>query len=1053
MAVTINAKGTSVPYFKIGKGGTTVYQGTTDPSVEFSPIENDVWIDSANNSVRYRTNSNTWTAAGATIATGANPPSNPTYGDLWFDDDSTGKIYIWLGNGWVDTSPTPTISINVSDINDVSLTGLSDGQVLTYDAVNSVWVNTTTSSALNNTDGLPEGSTNLYFTNARAITAVEGELTLDLTGALTVTGNSTLNDKVTIVDDGSNPLDLNRLTNTGDFIAFQVDSVQQGTIAVDSTNNFVFEADLGYFKLRSQGQTQLQVEPTRVRFNTPAYFATGAGTEFMQVEGGVDDAFETRFFIAEPTVADASITFPNESGTVALTSYVDTATTNSANWDTAYGWGDHSLAGYLTSYTETDPIFSASAAANITAGQITSWDTAYGWGDHSIQGYLTSATETYSTATELLTAIKTVDGIGSLLDADQLDGQEGSYYLNYNNFTNTPTIPSSSDDLTEGSSNLFYSSVLATSDARAAISVSGDLSYDSANGVISYSTPTDISTFTNDSGYLTTVAMNDLSDVTITSPLLGEVLTYDGNVWVNTLVDTSDWDTAYSWGDHSAQGYLTSETYSTDNDLLTGILSVDGTGSGLDADLWDGNQFADYIDQSVTTTSNVTFNDVTVSGTLYSDDVTATNVTISGNLAVSGTVVTVNTETITFDDNILLLNSNATGSAIQNAGLEIERGDDVNVLFIWDETNDRWTFGAEDVYTTGDLTVNDVSANTVVTSFSGNSAVNLNNINTDNLAEGSANLYYTDARVDERIALNDTNDYVDSISFAPGDGDLTLGRTGNLSDLTVNLDGRYQIAGTYDNYVSWNISDGTYTEAITSAETLTIAGGGGATASYNSSTNTLTISSSDTIDYINSAAFDIATGILSLTGVGNAGASVDLDGRYSLTDTTYTAGDGLTLTGTVFSANVNGGLEIDINDDIIISDTSVANGSYGSADSTTTFTVNSRGQLTAAGTTPISITASQVSDFNDGVKAAMAMTHSGVYYVSASDETSNSSANLGISAITLGFNLAGKEIYMVYLNRLLLRPSEYTLDTGTGTITFQQNLLSQNDEIEAVYYG
>lgn len=33
------------------------------------------------------------------------------------------------------------------------------------------------------------------------------------------------------------------------------------------------------------------------------------------------------------------------------------------------------------------------------------------------------------------------DGSGSGLDADLLDGQEGSYYLNYNNFTNKPTIP------------------------------------------------------------------------------------------------------------------------------------------------------------------------------------------------------------------------------------------------------------------------------------------------------------------------------------------------------------------------------------------------------------------------------------------------------------------------------------------------------------------------------------------------------------------------------------------------------------------------------------
>ena len=34
------------------------------------------------------------------------------------------------------------------------------------------------------------------------------------------------------------------------------------------------------------------------------------------------------------------------------------------------------------------------------------------------------------------------DGSGSGLDADLLDGQHGSHYLNYNNLTNTPTIPS-----------------------------------------------------------------------------------------------------------------------------------------------------------------------------------------------------------------------------------------------------------------------------------------------------------------------------------------------------------------------------------------------------------------------------------------------------------------------------------------------------------------------------------------------------------------------------------------------------------------------------------
>jgi hypothetical protein len=41
-------------------------------------------------------------------------------------------------------------------------------------------------------------------------------------------------------------------------------------------------------------------------------------------------------------------------------------------------------------------------------------------------------------ANAILDLLKTVDGPGSGLDADLLDGQTGSYYLDYNNFTNVP---------------------------------------------------------------------------------------------------------------------------------------------------------------------------------------------------------------------------------------------------------------------------------------------------------------------------------------------------------------------------------------------------------------------------------------------------------------------------------------------------------------------------------------------------------------------------------------------------------------------------------------
>ena len=100
-------------------------------------------------------------------------------------------------------------------------------------------------------------------------------------------------------------------------------------------------------------------------------------------------------------------------------------------WDTAFGWGDHGAAGYITSYTETDPVFLAHAAAGVTTIKMNEWDTAYTWGDHAAAGYLGNVFTTLTTgATESgkWTKVATIT-----LDAQ---GANASAFLAYHNSTN-----------------------------------------------------------------------------------------------------------------------------------------------------------------------------------------------------------------------------------------------------------------------------------------------------------------------------------------------------------------------------------------------------------------------------------------------------------------------------------------------------------------------------------------------------------------------------------------------------------------------------------------
>lgn len=155
----------------------------------------------------------------------------------------------------------------------------------------------------------------------------------------------------------------------------------------------------------------------------PSY--SGNGSKVLSLNAGATDVEWTTN--GSGTVTSVAATVPTglsvsgspitSSGTLAITyasGYAIPTTAKQGEWDTAYGWGDHSAAGYLTSETYTGTVTSVAATVPtgfaITGSPVTTsgtlaiafdtgyslpttasqgnWDTAYGWGDHASAEYL-----------------------------------------------------------------------------------------------------------------------------------------------------------------------------------------------------------------------------------------------------------------------------------------------------------------------------------------------------------------------------------------------------------------------------------------------------------------------------------------------------------------------------------------------------------------------------------------------------------------------------------------------------------------------------------------
>jgi hypothetical protein len=216
---------------------------------------------------------------------------------------------------------------------------------------------------------------------------------------------------------------------------------------------------------------------------------------------------------------------------------------NSANWNTAYGWGNHAVQGYATqtwvglnyyNSGQIDDFFSG--AEPISGYNKSNWDTAYGWGNHASAGYLTSYSETDTLAT-VTSRGRLTSSAGSAVWDETIQGTAlGNIQLD--------TI---STDNAGGA--ITWKSSDGGTGAQAGIYVRSDGGY----GTKMY-----IATSDNYSvGSRTAISIDHSGFVNVTRG--NDRLRVNGNkVWHAgdfTSTNVSNWNTAFGWGNHASAGY------------------------------------------------------------------------------------------------------------------------------------------------------------------------------------------------------------------------------------------------------------------------------------------------------------------------------------------------------------------------------------------------------------------------------------------------------------------------------------------------------------------
>ncbi len=273
----------------------------------------------------------------------------------------------------------------------------------------------------------------------------------------------------------------------------------------------------------------------------------------------------------------------------------------------------------------------------------------------SVSGFMSSADKTKldgieagatadQTAAEILTAIKTVDGAGSGLDADLLDGQNGAYYTGYTDTAVANLVaaaPTTLDTLNELAAALGDDPNFATTVSTQIGTKLDASSYTAADVLTKIKTvdgassglDADLLDGNHASAFSLTShnhTLDGLSNTTITSNTSGEILKWNGTAWINNTLAEAGIQPAGSYltgnqtitltGDVSGSGTTSISVTVADDSHNHIIANVDGLQAALDGKLSTTGKAADSnlldgLDSTAFLRSNAADTFTTLSGT------------------------------------------------------------------------------------------------------------------------------------------------------------------------------------------------------------------------------------------------------------------------------------------------------------------------------------------------------------------------------------------------------------------------------------------------------